>query len=233
MRGLLPPPFELVTLRERGDAFAQAIALAPKRGAGTLVRTGRFDTLEFALVLEPDETLAQARVAFALCMGALASALALHVPPQRPLAIRWPDSFLLDTVIHGGAQIAAPDGCADHERPDWLVFGARIALEKATGAEVPLAMSLAEAGLDEIDPALLLSDFCAHLLTAFDLRAHEGLQAAGEPFLSRLDLGKAGLDKRLAPGGDVILARPGGDETLSLLAGLNPARWMAEMGEAP
>lgn len=232
MRGL-PPPFELVTLRERGDAFAQAIALAPTRGAGTLVRTGRFDTLEFALILEPDEPLAQARVAFPFCMGALASALALHVPPQRPLSIRWPDAFLLDTVIHGGGRMAWPQGCGEDERPDWLAFGARVALEKAGGADIPLAMSLAEAGLDEIDPGLLLADFCAHLLSAFDLRAHEGLQAAGAIYLSTLDVGKAGLDRRLTETGDVILARPGGDDRLSLTDALDPSRWLAEMGEAP
>lgn len=231
-RGILPPPFELTTLRERGDAFAEAIRLAPTHGAGTVVRTGRFDTLEFAVVLEPEEPLAQARVAFPLCMGALASALALHVPPQRPLAIRWPDAFLLDTVIHGGGRLAAPDGAGETEAPGWLVFGARVALERAGGAEVPVAMSLAEAGLDEIDPLRLIADFCAHLLSTFDLRGHEGMQAAGAAYLTRLDIGKAGLDKRLAENGDVLIARPGGVERLSLAAALDPARWLAEMGEA-
>jgi hypothetical protein len=33
----LPPPFTLVRLRELGDAFAHAISVAPKQGAGTLV----------------------------------------------------------------------------------------------------------------------------------------------------------------------------------------------------
>ena len=228
----LPPPFELVTLRESGDAFAEAILLAPTRGAGTLVRVGRFDRLDFALALEPGEALAQARVAFPLCMGALASALAAHSPPQRPLAIRWPDAFLLDTVIHGGARLAAPPGCGEDEVPPWLVFGAEIALDKAGGADVPLAMSLAEAGADEIDPLRLLGDFCAHLLSALDARAHESLDAAAQPFLSRLDLGKAGLTRRLADTGDVLIARPGGEERLALRDAFDPARWRAEMGES-
>ena len=49
----LPPPFRQVTLREAGDAFAHAQSIAAEAGAGTLVWVGRFDLVEFALVLEP------------------------------------------------------------------------------------------------------------------------------------------------------------------------------------
>src|SRR5262245_39389354 len=45
----LPPPFRLVTLREVGDAFAHAKAVAASEGAGTLVHVGRFDLAEFAV----------------------------------------------------------------------------------------------------------------------------------------------------------------------------------------
>ena len=62
----LPPPFRLVTLREVGDAFAHAAAIAAEEGAGTLVYVGRFDLAEFAVVLEPDEPLRTARRAL-LC----------------------------------------------------------------------------------------------------------------------------------------------------------------------
>ena len=62
----LPPPFRLVTLREVGDAFAHATAVAAEEGAGTLVYVGRFDLAEFAVVLEPDEPLRTARRAL-LC----------------------------------------------------------------------------------------------------------------------------------------------------------------------
>src|SRR6201996_7079126 len=47
----LPPPFRAVALREAGDAFAHAIRSAPHAGAGTLVHVGRFDLVEFAVVL--------------------------------------------------------------------------------------------------------------------------------------------------------------------------------------
>src|SRR3546814_10894645 len=60
----VPPPYDVVTLREVGDAFAHACAIAGESGAGTLVWVGRYDLAEFAVVLEPEETLAAARRAF-------------------------------------------------------------------------------------------------------------------------------------------------------------------------
>jgi len=78
---LLPPAFRLVTLREVGDAFAHAKANAASEGAGTLVFVGRFDLVEFAVVLEPDEPLRQARRAFYAGMSALMDALAVNAPP--------------------------------------------------------------------------------------------------------------------------------------------------------
>ena len=66
----LPPLYSAVRLRELGDAFAEAQALAPTRGAGTLVYVGRFDLAEFAVVLEPEEKLSDARHVFYAGMAA-------------------------------------------------------------------------------------------------------------------------------------------------------------------
>ncbi|MGH8637095.1 MAG: biotin/lipoate--protein ligase family protein, partial [Burkholderiales bacterium] len=81
----LPPPFRLATLREVGDAMAHAIKVAPEEGAGLLVHVGRFDLAEFAVVLEPDEPLKLARRAFYAGANALADALAVHAPPEKPI----------------------------------------------------------------------------------------------------------------------------------------------------
>ena len=80
----LPPPYHLVTLREVGDAFAHAQAIAAEEGAGTLVHVGRFDLSEFAVVLEPEEPLASARRAFYACMVALRDALLVYAPRSVP-----------------------------------------------------------------------------------------------------------------------------------------------------
>src|SRR5262249_39175414 len=82
----LPPPFRAVMLREGGDAFAHATATAAEAGAGTLVWVGRFDLVEFALVVEPDEPLGEARRTFYAGMAALADALVAHAPPEKLIA---------------------------------------------------------------------------------------------------------------------------------------------------
>src|SRR5712692_1784005 len=122
----LPPPFRLVVLREVGDAFAHARSHAGQLGAGTLVFLGRFDLAEFAVVLEPDQPLAAARLAFYAGMVALGDALAAGAPPEKPIAVEWPDAIQVDRGLVGGGRLAWPDGCAESAVPDWLVFGAMI-----------------------------------------------------------------------------------------------------------
>src|SRR5215207_2779431 len=92
----LPPLFRLVSLREVGDAFAHAQAIAAGEGAGTLVWVGRFDLVEFALVLEPDEPLRSARRALYAGMAALADALEVHATTEKPIAFDWPDAVRVD-----------------------------------------------------------------------------------------------------------------------------------------
>src|SRR4051795_2932029 len=121
----LPPPYSLITLREVGDAYAHAMQIAPEHGAGTLVYVGRFDLAEFALVLEPDEPLHTARRTFYAGMAALADALAAHAPPEKPLAIDWPDAVSVDGGLVGGGRLGWADGPED-EPPAWVVFGATI-----------------------------------------------------------------------------------------------------------
>ena len=91
----LPPPYTLVALRELGDAFAHACRIAGEAGAGTFVWVGRFDLLEFAVVLEPEEPLERARRAVYAGMTALADAVAAYSQPEKPLDFGWPDALAL------------------------------------------------------------------------------------------------------------------------------------------
>src|SRR5437016_4629534 len=110
----LPPPFHLVTLREVGDAFAHATKVAAEEGAGTLVYVGRFDLAEFAVVLEPEEPLKTARRAVYAGLTALADALAVHAPPERPITFDWPDALRVNGGLVGGARLAWPQGPAEN-----------------------------------------------------------------------------------------------------------------------
>lgn len=230
----LPPPFELVRLRETGDAFAHACAEASMLGAGTIVRTGRFDRIELALVLEPEEPLAQARRAFFLGMAAATQALAAHAPPQRPVTIGWPDSFFLEGAPCGGGRLGWPAGCGEDETPDWLVFGLELVAATLGDLDaVPAAMSLAEAGVETVDPEGFAADFARALLAAFDSLAHDGFETAAQPFLEALDLGKAGARAHIDAQGDLLVVLHGAaaPERRPLLPALAAARWRVLIGD--
>src|SRR5262249_58217381 len=112
-----PPLFAAVRLREVGDAFAHAISIAAKQGAGTLVYVGRFDLAEFAVVLDPDEPLLKARRAFYACMAALADALAAHAQPNTSITIEWPGSLFVNQGLVGGGRLAWPQKIAQKLNP--------------------------------------------------------------------------------------------------------------------
>jgi hypothetical protein len=173
----LPPPFQLVTLREVGDAFAHAQAIAAEEGAGTLVHVGRFDLSEFAVVLEPEEPLASARRAFYACMVALRDALLVHAPPERPITFGWPDSVHIDGGLVGGGRMAWPADAQEAAPPDWLVFGATIRIVSMGDGDAglrPLATALGEEGFDDAGSGRLVESFARHLMVAMDAwRANE------------------------------------------------------------
>src|SRR5260221_785780 len=110
----LPPPFRLLTLREVGDAFAHATGVAAQEGAGTLVYVGRFDLVEFAVVLEPDEPLKTARRSLYAGVAALGDALAVHAPPELPITFDWPDAVRVNggLVTRARPGLHACPGCA-------------------------------------------------------------------------------------------------------------------------
>src|SRR5258708_18713985 len=95
----LPPGYTLVALRELGDAFAHGCEIAAQSGAGTLVWVRRYDLVEFAVVLEPDEPLTSARRALFAGMNAVADAIAAHCPPERDGLFDLPDAIRFDAAF--------------------------------------------------------------------------------------------------------------------------------------
>lgn len=164
----LPPAFTLITVREAADAFRHATKL-PEKTAGTLVWARRFQLAEFAVVLEPTEPLAEARLVFFAAMNALADTLAVHCPPEKPTAFDWPDTLLLDGGVLGGGRLAYSEGCGEAEAPDWLMFGAmlRIAGRERSGIGQGMrGAALAEEGIWDVQPAQIVESFARHLMSA-------------------------------------------------------------------
>jgi biotin-(acetyl-CoA carboxylase) ligase len=233
----LPPPFRLVTLREVGDAFLRAQAIATEDGAGTLVYVGRFDLVEFAVVLEPDEPLASARRAFYAGCVALADALSAFAPPERPIAIAWPDAIHVDRSLVGGARLAWPAGAREDRTPDWLVFGATIRTvamgEEEPGAR-PLSATLEEIGFNDAGSGRLVESFARHLMVWTDAWQEHGFDAIARAYLPRLTA-EPGVLRRIDANGDLLVRRPGRSaaERHSLLAALAAPSWLDPVSGGP
>jgi biotin-(acetyl-CoA carboxylase) ligase len=224
----LPPPFRSLRLREVGDAFAHAVAHAAELGAGTLVFVGRFDLAEFAIVLEPEEPLANARRCFYAGMSALADALAALAPPETPVAIGWPDALEIDRGLVGGGRFAWPRHTDEDAVPDWLVFGAMIRLVcLRSGADAhPQATGLAEEGFGLIDVERLAEGFARHLMLALGRWQNGEAAEIVQEYAARL---RRHRDVRLAieAGGDLRLERPGKPaEHRELAAALATPSWL-------
>jgi hypothetical protein len=225
----LPPGLRLVTLREAGDAFAHAQAIAAEQGAGALVHIGRFDLAEFAVVLEPEEPLRTARRAFYAGCVALADALAVFAPPERPIDFLWPDTVRVDGGIVGGARLAWPQGAAEDAVPDWRVFGVMIRTVAMGEGELglrPLGAALEEEGFDDVGAGRLVESFARHLMVAFDTWQERGFAAIAKAYLAQLPR-EAGVRRDIADNGDLLVghAMQSAAQRQPLLPALERAAW--------
>jgi biotin-(acetyl-CoA carboxylase) ligase len=233
----LPPPFTQIRLRELGDAFAHATSIAAEHGAGTLVYVGRFDLAEFAVVLEPEEPLTQARRAFHACMAALTDALIAHAEPETHVLINWPDSITVNGGLVGGGRIAWPQEAKENEVPDWLVFGAMIRTNAIVDVEPglnPHVTNLAEEGFGEFTPDRLMESFARNLMVGLDAWQEQGFGAVAKTYIERLPR-ESGLRRSIDDNGDLLIQRTAkpGIERLPFLSQLAAPSWLDPKTKAP
>ncbi len=226
----LPPPFRLVTLREVGDAFAHAQAIAPQEGAGTLVYVGRFDLAEFAVVLEPEEPLRTARRAFYAGMVALRDALAAHAPPEKAITFGWPDAIRIDGGLVGGGRLAWPRDASDADPPDWLVFGGCIRTVAMDGSDAglrPLVSALEDEGFGDVGSAQLVESFARHLMVAIDAWRANEFAIVTATYVENLEKEKAAVPA-LDANGDLLIRWRGQKEPdrHALVPALSTPSWL-------
>ncbi len=233
----LPPAFRLVSLREIGDAFAHAQNIAAAEGGGTLVWVGRFDVVEFAVVLEPEEPLAQARRAFYAGMAALVDALSVHAPPEKPIHVDWPDAIRVDGGLVGGGRLAWPKGARENRPAPWLVFGAMIRTVEMTERKpglLPLGAALEEEGFHDLGSGQVVESFARHLMVLTDAWQEAGFSSVAESYLSRI-AAQSGVERSIDRAGDLLVRRAGEHEIdkRRLLPALAVPSWLDPQTGAP
>jgi Biotin/lipoate A/B protein ligase family len=223
---VVPPPFRPLTLHD-GDAFGHACANAIGLGVGALVFAGRFDVAEFAVVLETDERLTTARLAFCAGMVALYDAIASLAPPRKLIAIEWPDAIRINGALVGGGRLAWPAGVDEHAAPEWLVFGAAIRTAAVSGPCIDPATTTLEAeGFDVSRPECLVEKFARHLLAADDRLREIGFTAVAKAYVSRLAR-RRGVRHDLAENGDLVMSlKDGPAERRALVPMLATPQWV-------
>jgi biotin-(acetyl-CoA carboxylase) ligase len=233
----LPPPYSAVRLRELGDAFAHAVALAPKSGAGTLVHVGRFDLAEFALVLEPEEPLRTARRAFYAGMAALTDALAATAQPETAINIAWPDAIHVNLGLVGGGRLAWPRDAREDEVPPWLVFGAMIRTVSMGGGEPganPNITALDEEGFADTLSSHVVESFARNFMVAVDAWHADGFAAVARTYLERLAREKD-VRRDIDDNGDLLIRRMASSqvERRELLPLLAQPSWFDPASKGP
>lgn len=238
-----PPLITPYRLRERQDAFAEAIAGASgvgeaHRGAGSLFYVGRFELIEFAIVLEPEEPLRIARKIFFAGMTALADALTLLAPPEKPIQFRYPGSLYFDGALVGGARLAVPKGALEDETPDWLVFGAMVragGLRETDLGLGPEITTLDDEGFEAWNPPEFSASFARNFLVGVDSWIERGMAVVGPTYLGRLE--KFGNETRrgIDENGDLLVHEDGreGARRVSFVDGLARAAWFDPLLNEP
>jgi biotin-(acetyl-CoA carboxylase) ligase len=222
----LPPGFSLHQVMQ-GDAFAQAIARAGEWGAASLLWARRADLFDIAIILEPDQPLMTARLAHYAAMNALADALSVHCPPEKPVRFQWPDGVTFDLGLLGGGRTAWPEGCAEDQVPDWIVFGATIRAASPDRGEYDpsrIGLSMEEAGFEEVDFADLIESFCRHLMLNVHRWQADGPKAVVRRWLDRIEPGE-GLRRGIEPNGDLVTKGEDGETRSSFIEALARAAW--------
>lgn len=233
----LPPPYSAVRLRELGDAFAHAIAIASERGAGTLVYVGRFDLAEFALVLEPEEPLAQVRRVFYAGMAALADALAATAPPETAINIEWPDAIYINWGLVGGGRLAWPKKTHEDEVPSWLVFGGMIRTASMAGNDpgaTPDITALDAEGFMEVTSSDVVESFARNFMHATDAWQESGFGAVTRSYFERFSR-QSGVRRDIDDNGDLLIrhSATGQVERKALLPRLQEPSWFDPVNKAP
>ncbi len=198
---LLPGPFELAILREVDSVLAEGVRRA-RAGAdeGTLVwaecqraaltRRGHpweapRGNLHCALVLRPDYDNRTAQQVCTVAGIAAGAAIAEVVAPMTGMGYRWPGDLLVNELLSGQVQLAAP-----HDGGDpwpWLVVAVSVNVAWHPENPEPERFNSIHASgeADQVRPVDVLEQFARHLLRWINIWAEDGYEPVRGAWMQR------------------------------------------------
>lgn len=238
-----PPLITPYKLRERQDAFGEAVRGAGGHGddycgAGSLFYVGRFELIEFAVVLEPLEPLRLARKIFYAGMNGLAEAMAVLSPPEKAIQFKYPGSLYFDGALIGGGRLGVPPGCGEDETPDWLVFGAMVRAGGMRDLGIglgPEITTLDDEGFEAWNPPEFAASFARNFLVEVDSWSERGMAGIGPRYLALLEKNRGETRRGIDENGDLLIHEEGrtGARRVSFVDALHRADWFDPLLNEP
>lgn len=195
----LPPPFRLIAHETIGSTNDEAKRLARGGAAEGLVvwalrqesgrgRRGRVwvsppGNLYVSLLLRPDcRAPVAAQLGFVAVLG-LGEALAKLIPPSVDLRYKWPNDLLANGKKIAGILLETEMVAGD--RPEFVVIGVGVNLVSSPRDVAYPATSLAEEGVEDIAPEIVLVGFLKHIADWLAAWREGGFAPIRDAWLSR------------------------------------------------
>ncbi|MEL6299262.1 MAG: biotin/lipoate--protein ligase family protein [Pseudomonadota bacterium] len=174
---------------ERPHDVAIAGAMSGTLGAGDLVWSRSSQQVTGALVLEPDVPLARAREMALVLQSAVIEALALLMPSQTALQIRWPDHLICNGARVGMLRLTAPP-VDDDDVPPWMTLGFDIVLQRKLDrvepGEIESESAIAEEDGADITRTDLLEAIAPPIIAGIHRWEEDGIRPIVEPWIGRV-----------------------------------------------
>jgi len=161
----LPPIYKLIPLGAADDPMARARDLAAGgEDPATILCIDSENFFDCAVILHPEMSLAESRLALYVGMLGLGDAIGSVVPAGIDITYRWPNTIDANVGIIAQVQLASPPGIAEATEPPWLVLRASVAAD--------------------LTPPLLLESFSRHFLSWMNLWQNDGYSPVRAMWLS-------------------------------------------------
>jgi BirA family biotin operon repressor/biotin-[acetyl-CoA-carboxylase] ligase len=184
----LPPIYKLIPLGAADDPMARARDLAAGgEDPATILCIDSENFFDCAVILHPEMSLAESRLALYVGMLGLGDAIGSVVPAGIDITYRWPNTIDANVGIIAQVQLASPPGIAEATEPPWLVLRASVAVSNGQPdgwAGAQFETTLVGEGAADLTPPLLLESFSRHFLSWMNLWQNDGYSPVRAMWLS-------------------------------------------------